>query len=83
MADMQLKQAIDSVTFWRNKVSKTFHKNAKRLRTYNLWAAEDKAQHMAEASRNGDVHDYEGPKVIDFELPIYVGSRTDPETEEE
>jgi hypothetical protein len=77
-----LQEIIDQVTFWRNKVNRRFHKNAKKIATYNLWAAEDRAQHMAEATNAGTVHPYDGPNVIDFDLPYYRGSATDPELED-
>lgn len=82
MADPNLTRAIDAVTFWRAKVARRFHKNAKKLATWNLWAAEDKAQHLAEAVNTGGVSDYNGPPVIDFELPLYRGNQENPEIDE-
>lgn len=69
----ELRRAVDRVTFWRNKVDRRFHKNAKKLATFNLWAAEDTAQHIAEALRQGEVTDYDGSPFIDFPLPIWSG----------
>jgi len=83
MTDPNLRMAVDQVSFWRNKVNKRFHKNAKKIATYNLWVAEDKAQHMAEAVRDGTVRPYDGLKVIDFDLPYYRGSATDPEIDDD
>lgn len=82
MNDPNLDRAVSAVTFWRAKVARRFHKNAKKLATWNLWAAEDKASHMAQALKDGTVQDYEGKNPVDFELPVYKGSQIDPEIDE-
>lgn len=81
--DVQFTRALDSVKFWQAKVARRFHKNAKKLATWNLWAAEDRAQHMAEAHQQGTVQDYNGPNPINFELPVYRGNQTDPEIDDD
>ncbi len=68
----ELKQALDSVDFWQRKVDRRFHKNAKKLATWNLWAAQDKAQHIAEAFGQEAVFD-NNEQPIDFPLPFYAG----------
>lgn len=81
--DPNLTRAIDAVSFWRAKVARRFHKNAKKIATWNLWVAEDRAQHVAQAIRDNTVSDYNGPNPIDFPLPYYRGSQTEAEIDEE
>lgn len=71
----ELKQALDSVDFWERKVTRRFHKNAKKLATWNLWAAQDKAQHIAESFQQGTVIDC-SDRPVDFPLPLWKGENT-------
>lgn len=81
--DANLARALDVVQFWRRKVAIRFHKNAKKIATWNLWAAEDIARHLAEALQDGTVSEYNGPKPINFDLPVYRGDQRNPEIDEE
>jgi len=81
--DVNLARARDAVHFWRRKVAMRFHKNAKKIATWNLWAAEDTARHMSDAHDYQTVSDYDGPKPTNFELPVYRGDQRNPETDEE